>query len=83
MTDRKLEMSAFILFEIKDTKKDKILNLLKGRFFVMGAPMGMIFGLFSDIYVSLPKSITSQFFSRYSKNYINLNVKSCLKLNDP
>ena len=74
-------MSAVFIFEIKDAKKDKIFNFLKGRFFVMGAPMDMIFGLFSDIYARLPKSITSKFFSRYSKNYIKLNVKSCLKLN--
>ena len=64
-TDRKLEMSAVSIFEIKDTKKDKTFNFLKVRFFVMGAPMDMIFGLFSDIYVTLPKSITLQFFSRY------------------
>ena len=83
MTDRKLKMSAVFSFEIKDAKKDKIFKFLKGRFFVMGAPMDMIFGLFLDIYVRLPKSTTWQFFSRYSKNYINLNVKSCLKLNGP
>ena len=76
-------MSAVFNFEIKDAKKDKIFNFLKGHFFVMGTPMDKIFGLFSDIYVRLPKSITSQFFSRYSQNYINLNVKSCLKLNGP
>ena len=76
-------MSVIFIFEIKDTKKDKIFNFLKGRFFVMGAPTDMIFGLFSDIYVWLPKTITLQFFSRYNKNYINLNVKSCLKLNSP
>ena len=76
-------MSAVIIFEIKDAKEDKLLNVIKGRFFVMGAPMDMIFALFSDIYVRLPKSITSQFFSRYSKNYINLNVKSYLTLNGP
>ena len=41
--------------------------------------MDMILGVFSEIYVKLLKSITSEFFySRYS----NLNVKSCLKLND-
>ena len=68
-------MSAVLIFEIKDAKKDKIFNFLKGRFFVMGGPMDMIFGLFLDIYVMFPKCIASQFFSRYSKNYINLNVK--------
>ena len=37
LTDRKLKMSAF-MFEIKDAKKAKILNFLKGRFSVIGAP---------------------------------------------
>ena len=67
-------MSAVFIIEIKDSKKDKIFNFLKGHFFVMGAPMDMVFDLFSDIYVRLLKSITSQFSSRYSKNYINLKV---------
>ena len=77
-------MSAVFIFEIKDAKKDKIFNFLKDSFFVMGAPMDMIFGLFSDIYVRLPKSKANfGIFSRYIKNYINLNVKSCLKCNGP
>ena len=76
-------MSAVFIFEIKDSKKDKIFIFVKARFFWIGAPMDMIFDLFSDIYVRLPKSITSQFFSIYSKNYINLNAKSCLKLKGP
>ena len=76
-------MSAVFIFEIKDAKKDKIFNFLKGRFSVMGGPMDMIFGLFSETYVRLLKSTTLQFFSRYSKNYNNLNVKSYLKLNSP
>ena len=46
-------MSAVYIFEIKDVKKDKSFKFLKDRFFVMGAPMDMIFGLFSDIYVRL------------------------------
>ena len=76
-------MSAVFIFEIKDAKKDKIFNFLKGRFSVMGGPMDMIFGLFSETYVRLLKSTTLQFFSRYSKNYNNLNVKSYFKLNSP
>ena len=43
--------------------------------------MDMIFGMFSETYVRHLLSITSQFFSRCSKSYNNLNVKSCLKLN--
>ena len=71
------------MFGIKGTKKDKTFNFLKGRFSVMRDPMYMIFGAFSETYVRPLTSITSQFFSRYSKRYTNLNVKSCLKLNGP
>ena len=60
-------MSTVFIFEIKDGKKDKIFNFLKGCFFVMGAPMDMIFGLSSDIYATLSKSITSQFFQDIAK----------------
>ena len=74
-------MSTVVIFEIKGAKKDKIFNFLKDRFSVMAGPMDMIFGVFSETYLRLLKSITSQFFSRYSKSYNNLDVKSCLKLN--
>ena len=67
LIDEKLKMSAVFIFEIKDDKKDKIFNFLKGRFSVMGGPMDMIFDMISETYVKLLKSITSQFFSRYSK----------------
>ena len=56
---------------------------LKGRFCAMDSPMDIIFGVFPETDVRLLKSITSQFFSRYSKSYNNLNVKTCLKLNGP
>ena len=82
-TDRKLKLSAVFIFEIKGVNKDKMFDFLKGRFSVMGGPMDFVFGLFSDNYVSLLKSITSQVFSRYSKSYNNLNVKSFLKLKGP
>ena len=74
-------MSAVFIYEIKDAKKDKIFNFLKGSFYGMRGPMDMIFGVFSETYVRLLTSITSQFFPIYSKSYNNLNVKSCLKLN--
>ena len=83
LTDWKLKMSAIFIFEIKGAKKNKIFNLLKGCFSVMCGPMNMIFGMFLETYVRLLISITSQFFSRCSKSYNNLNVKSCLKLNFP
>ena len=54
---------------------DKIFNFWKDRFSVMGNPMDMIFGAFLETYVRLLKSIISQFFSKYSKSYNNLNIK--------
>ena len=69
-------MSAVFIFEIKSSKKDEVFNFLKGCFSVMGGPMDMIFGVFSANYVRLSKSITSNFFSRYSESYNNLNVKN-------
>ena len=83
LIDGKLKMSAAFIFEIKGAKKDKIFNFLEGHFSVMGGPMDMIFGLFSETYVRLLKSITLPFFSKYSKSYNNLIVKSCLKFNGP
>ena len=69
-------MSSF--FEIKGAREEKIFKFLKGRFSVMGGPMDMTFSMFSE---KLLKSKILQFFSKYSKSYNNLNVKSCLKLN--
>ena len=60
-------MSALFMFGIKGAKKDKIFNFLKGRFSVMRDPMYMIFGAFSETDVRPLTSITSQFFSKYSK----------------
>ena len=54
---------------------DKIFNFWKGRFSVMGGPMDMIFGVFSETYMRLLKSIILQFISKYSESYNNLNVK--------
>ena len=67
LTDRKLKMSAAFIFEIKDAEKDNIFSFLKGSFSVMRGPVDMNFGVFSETYLRLLTSITSQFFSRYSK----------------
>ena len=61
-------MSDVFIFEVKDSKKHKVFNFLKGHFSVMGDPVDMTFGFFSEVYVRLLKGITSQFFSRYSKS---------------
>ena len=61
-------MSAFFIFEIKGAKETKIFKFLKGRFSVMGGPMDMIFGVFSEIYIRLLKRKISQFFSKYGKS---------------
>ena len=72
-------MAAAFIFEIKGAKKENNFNFLKGGFSVMRGPMDMIFGVFSETYVRLLPSTTSQFFSRYSKSCNNLNVKKFLK----
>ena len=53
----KLKISAVFIFETKGVKKDSIFNFLKGRFSVMGGPMDMSFGVFSETYVRLLKSM--------------------------
>ena len=73
-------MSTIFVLEIKDAKNDKIFNILNGCFSVMGGSMNVIFSEFSETIVRLLKSISLQFFSKYSKSYNILNVKSCLKL---
>ena len=80
MSDKKLKMSTIFVLEIKGGKNNKIFNLLDARFSVMGGPINMIFGMFSENIVRLLKSIISQFFSKDSKSYNILNAKSCLKL---
>ena len=60
-------MSAVFIFEIKDAKNGKIFNFLKGCFSVVGAPMDMNFDVFSEVYVRLLKTITSQFFQDIAK----------------
>ena len=76
-------MSAISIDEIKGTKNGKIFNFFKGRFSVMGGPMDMILAVFSETKAKLLKSIILLFFSKYSKSYNNLKVKSCLKLHGP
>ena len=44
-------MSTIFVLEIKGSKNDKIFNFLNGRFSVMGGPMDMIFGVFSEAIV--------------------------------
>ena len=62
LIDGKLKISALIIFEITGAKKDLIFNFLKDRFSAMGGHMDMIFGVFSETYARLLKSITSHFF---------------------
>ena len=72
-------MSGFLIFEIKRDKMDKIFNFLKDRFSVTSDPMDMIFGVFSETNGRLLKNIIMQFFSKYSKSYIILNIKSTVE----
>ena len=83
MSDGKLKMSTIFVLEIKGGKNNNIFNFLNGRFSIMGGPITIIFGVFSETIVRLLKSIISQFFSKDSKSYNILNVKSCLKFEAP
>ena len=65
----------------KRRQKEQNFQFFKGCFSVMCGSMDMIFGLFWETYVRLLIRITSQFLSRCSKSYNNLNVKICSKLN--
>ena len=80
MSDEELKMSITFVLEIKSAKNNKVFNFLNDCFSVMGGPMDMIFGVFSETIVRFLKYIISQFFSKYSKSYNILSVKSCLKL---
>ena len=56
-------MSAAFVFEIKDAKKDKIFNSLKGSFSVMRVPMDMNFWcIFRDLYEASNKYNFGIFF---------------------
>ena len=72
-------MSTIFVLEINGDKYGKIFNVLNDRFSVIGSPMDIVFGVFSDTIVRLLKSIIWQFFSKYIKSYNILNAKSCLK----
>ena len=72
LTDKKLKMSSF--FGNKRRQRGQNFQIFKGLFLVR-------FCMFSEVCARLPKSKTSQFFSKYGKSYNNLDVKSCLKLN--
>ena len=73
-------MSGFLIFEIKRAKMDNFgafyFNFINDRFSVTSGPMDTIFGMFSETNVRLLKNINTQFFSKYSKSYIILNIKS-------
>ena len=49
----------------------------------MGSPIDMNVGLFWETSVGFLKSVVLQLFPRQSQSYINLNVKSGPKFNDP
>ena len=73
-------MPTIFVLEIKDARNNKVFNFFNGRFSVVGDPMDMIFGVFSETIMRLLKSrISHFFFSKYSKSYSILNAKSCLK----
>ena len=75
-SDRKFNFLLSLVFEIKGANQNKVSKFLNGCLSVTGNPVDMTFGVFLETYLRLPKSIISQFFPKYSKNYNNLNVKN-------
>ena len=64
-------------------KKTQILNIFKGRYFVMGGPIDMNVSVFWETSVGFLKSVVLELFPKYSQIYINLRVKSKPIFNDP
>ena len=75
LTDRKLKLLPFLDFQIKGAKEYKIFKFLNRCFSVTKGLMDMILGVFLDTYTRLLQSVISQFFSKCSKSYNDLNVK--------
>ena len=76
-------MSATLILKKEPPKKHKFLIFLKGRYFVIGDSIDMNIGVFWENSVGLLKSVVVQLFSKCSRSYANLNVKSRPKFNSP
>ena len=76
LSDGKLKMSTIFYFGNKRYQKQQNFQIFKRLFLVMGDSIVMIFDVFSETILSLLKSITLQFFSKYSKSYNILNAES-------
>ena len=72
-------MWATFFFEREAVKKHKFLKFLKGLYFLVGGPINMNIGAFSETSVGFLKSVILQLFSKYSQSSVNLNVKSRTK----
>ena len=70
-----------LFFEKGASKNHKFLIFLKGRYFVMGDPIDMIFSVFWETSVDFLRSMVLQLFPKYSQGNVNLNVKSRAKFN--
>ena len=62
-------------------KKHKFFTFLKGRHFVMGGSIDIIFGVFWETPVDFLKSVVLQLFPKYNQSNVNLNVKNRAKFN--
>ena len=77
----KIENVSLFYFWNKTRQNGQNFQFFKRPFLRNEWPYGYDLGLLSQTYMRLLKHIISQFFSKYSKSYNILNVKSCLKLN--
>ena len=71
------------VFWKRSRQKTQIFLISKGRYFAMGCPIDMNFGVFWETPVDFLKSVVLQLFPKYIQNNVNLNVKSRAKIQLP
>ena len=76
-----IKNSKFQQFVFWKRSRQKFFIFLKGRYFVMGGPINMNFGVFWETPVDFLKSVVLQRFPKYIQSNVNLNVKNRAKFN--
>ena len=74
-------MSAVFILKKEPPKNPKLLMLLRGHYFVMGEPIDMNVDVFRETSVGFLKCVVLQLFPKYSKSFVNFNLKSRAKFN--
>ena len=75
LDDLQFKIFTLIVFQKAVGKTRNFGIFPKGRHFMLDNHRNVNLGVFREIYVGFPKSEVSLIFSKYCKNYINLNDK--------